>query len=570
MELRLKKTLAEAIGLPRFKPYGIDTDEWRWGDWKGLPLGELSAAKVEALRQLLLAHKAKRGAGVLVKDIETWQAALKDGAADQRPRSVRQFFDLVREYLRTVPKHWLYQRDENDGETWLAYYVNEVDYHPPVEHGDRRHPAYTTIDLVYKEFGGLYEDTISFYEQDVRAIGVVHALAQKGLYPEDEDKRRDHYASVQRWGDLQPHVGQQFLASGYGLLNVDGNPDHRNNSWYRRSVSSLELTRNGEPSRVVMDLFYEDRSNRPDSRVYVNEWFWKRRGEDPDADEAEGAVEPAEAEAESVDTIPLRAKVPLHPTVAVFDLGKHRRCRVHVNQLQEYVYDRTLADQLILGAERKRLVKLLIDSKSNPFQDIVKGKSGGAIVLLAGPPGTGKTLTAEVYAEAEGCALYSVQCSQLGIDPTDLEDELFKVFARAKRWGAVLLLDEADVYVHSRGNDLVQNAVVGVFLRVLEYQDAIMFLTTNRPDDVDDAIASRCVARLTYDVPLAEEQRQIWRVLATASGVTMTSEDIATVVRTHPHLSGRDVKNLLKLGRLMAPVITPEIVAFVEQFKPTT
>ena len=38
------------------------------------------------------------------------------------------------------------------------------------------------------------------------------------------------------------------------------------------------------------------------------------------------------------------------------------------------------------------------------------------------------------------------------------------------------------------------NAVVGVFLRVLEYFNGLLFLTTNRIDDIDEAIVSRCIA----------------------------------------------------------------------------
>jgi DNA polymerase III delta prime subunit len=81
---------------------------------------------------------------------------------------------------------------------------------------------------------------------------------------------------------------------------------------------------------------------------------------------------------------------------------RHLRLKVHVDQLADYVYDVHLADKLVLPDERKALVRLLIDLRAGGFQDIVKGKGGGAVVLLAGPPGTGKTLTAEVFAETEG------------------------------------------------------------------------------------------------------------------------------------------------------------------------
>ena len=112
-----------------------------------------------------------------------------------------------------------------------------------------------------------------------------------------------------------------------------------------------------------------------------------------------------------------------------------------------------------------------------------------------------------------------------------------------------------------------------MFLRVLEYQSNILFLTTNRPDDVDDAIASRCVARLNYKIPGAEDQALIWHVLANASGIHLDKEMVQQVVSDNPDLSGRDVKNLLKLAYLISVnrkiPISAKVVKFVRQFKPT-
>ena len=149
--------------------------------------------------------------------------------------------------------------------------------------------------------------------------------------------------------------------------------------------------------------------------------------------------------------------------------------------------------------------------------------------------------------------------------------KLLKVFRRARRWNAILILDEADVYVRQRGHNLKQNAIVGVFLRVLEYQGSILFLTTNRPEDVDDAIASRCVARLFYDYPTVEEQKKIWRVLASATKATISDKTIADIGKKNPKLSGRDVKNLLKLSMMVkkGKEIDAATVEFVKQFKPT-
>jgi len=169
--------------------------------------------------------------------------------------------------------------------------------------------------------------------------------------------------------------------------------------------------------------------------------------------------------------------------------------------------------------------------------------------------------------------LYAVQTAQLGTTAADLENELRRVFARSQRWGSILLLDEADVYVRARGDDLDQNAIVGVFLRVLEYYQGIMFMTTNRVDMVDDAIASRCVARIDYKIPHPNDQKRIWRVLADTAGIELPDAVIEQISDTWKDLSGRDIKNLLKLARMVTTAknepITKDTIEFVKRYKPT-
>ncbi|CAN8105976.1 unnamed protein product [Discula destructiva] len=59
-------------------------------------------------------------------------------------------------------------------------------------------------------------------------------------------------------------------------------------------------------------------------------------------------------------------------------------------------------------------------------------------------------------------------------------------------WDCVLLLDEADLFLAKRDlGDLERNSLVSVFLRVLDYYDGVLFLTTNRVGVVDEAFRSR-------------------------------------------------------------------------------
>ena len=107
-------------------------------------------------------------------------------------------------------------------------------------------------------------------------------------------------------------------------------------------------------------------------------------------------------------------------------------------------------------------------------------RSDIVIVLCAGPAGLGKTLTSEVYSEIIRRPLYRVHSGQLGLNVAEMEKALIDTLTRAQRWGAVLLIDEADVYIKRRDDNIAANAVVGLFLRVLEYFNGLLFLTTNR------------------------------------------------------------------------------------------
>jgi len=93
-----------------------------------------------------------------------------------------------------------------------------------------------------------------------------------------------------------------------------------------------------------------------------------------------------------------------------------------------------------------------------------------------------------------GKPLLSVGVSDIGIEGDKVEANLQKVFDLAGKWEAVLLFDEADVFLEARGrgeNDLRRNAMVSVLLRVLEYYDGILILTTNRMRSFDIAVQSR-------------------------------------------------------------------------------
>ena len=123
----------------------------------------------------------------------------------------------------------------------------------------------------------------------------------------------------------------------------------------------------------------------------------------------------------------------------------------------------------------------------------------------------GKTLTAESVAEVARKPLYRVTCGDIGTDAESVEKYMESVLLIGTIWQCVVLLDEADVFLEERQvTDLARNALVSVFLRVLEYYDGILILTTNRVGTFDEAFKSRIQLAVHYP-PLKEEGRhEIW------------------------------------------------------------
>ena len=62
-----------------------------------------------------------------------------------------------------------------------------------------------------------------------------------------------------------------------------------------------------------------------------------------------------------------------------------------------------------------------------------------------------------------------VSAADLGTNVTVMEETLKETFRLAAHWGALVLIDEADVFLEARSlHDMQRNAHVSVFLRELE------------------------------------------------------------------------------------------------------
>lgn len=173
---------------------------------------------------------------------------------------------------------------------------------------------------------------------------------------------------------------------------------------------------------------------------------------------------------------------------------------------------------------------------------------GVPLRLRGGAPAPGEAV--RVWITSAGYFVF--HSGALGTTAEAIEKNLKVIFQRGSRWNCVLLLDEADVFVVQRGNNIEQNAIVAEFLRTLEYFDGLLFMTTNRPDDIDEAIISRCAAIIDYAPPTAADAAAIWRVMAAQFQAELGDELIAELVALFPEIAPRDIKMLFRLALRVA------------------
>lgn len=514
--------------------YASDSDKVKFD------VSPLSDIGLKELWSFLDAKADDRSATMARNNVKQWMD-LKVDPSGTKITKLDAVPAVLKAFIAKTEHKYLF-RQSKDGNL-LANLVTNIEYIEPRSR-DSDAPPKVSLSMVNFDFTKSEDDrdalrmqgeSISFYAADIRGKTAAEMLQEKGLYLETPETMQRYNAEMEAWTELRNRTGVQVNVVGKAIGKA---------KWWAREFRTVES--DGEPARMVVDpLTLEMRSMKTECK------FW--------ASEEEKRIE---------GQMPLM-EVPVHPYVRLFHLAEHVNYAAHINNLSLYKYDTSVGKKLVLPAEVKELLEILISHASNNFKDIVSGKAGGVIVLCQGLPGCGKTLTAEIYSEVMQKPLYKVQASQLGVSIDGLEEELMKVLARSEKWGAILLIDEADVYVHARGSDINQNAIVGVFLRVLEYYKGVLFMTTNKGMFIDDAIGSRLTARIDYDMPTESDRYEIWNIIANQNGVQIASSEIREL--SEQELSGRDIKNLLKLAQMVAHgrnvPITAKLVMSLMKFK---
>ena len=200
------------------------------------------------------------------------------------------------------------------------------------------------------------------------------------------------------------------------------------------------------------------------------------------------------------------------PLVPGFALDDKTWKTFNVEWLSEIVPSKSM-ESLFIDPVNEAIIQAITYIHYHPFQlDTVQNKGEGQVVLLHGPPGVGKTYSVECIAQSTGRPLIALTMGDLLQEEKEIDEILQKWFTLAEHWDAILLLDEADIFLERRiTRDIARNGIVSIFLRRLEYFSGLLFLTTNRVGQIDDAILSRVSVVLQYDHLSDDTRKKIWR-----------------------------------------------------------
>lgn len=396
------------------------------------------------------------------------------------------------------------------GNRWYPFPVHGVECRSDQRFGSycSMHAAGRICDQTIQKHWGWADEDFRDENRQQRRRTVRDLLAEQGIRMSTAESVARHRERVQKANKLSEKNGRVLASVG---------PVLQHNKWlWSGSLDALPLGTEAKPRQVIVEGELEIGQVRHGGGYYYGNHS------------AEHVL----------------------PFVRIFSLDLKKYVYADVDELVHHEFDTHATDRLVLPEKMKRVLDQIFEvSTQEIFGDLFRGRHGGMVVLANGPQGVGKTLTAECFAEHTRRPLYVLEMGELGTDLKSVEESLQRVFARAARWNAVLLFDEADVFLAKREEtDLERSAIVGVFLRLLDRYEGMFFLTTNRAAVIDQAFKSRITLKLDYPELDEGARRKVWDSMLKAAGFRI-SGDMSRVYAKR--IDGRQIRNQVRLLKVM-------------------
>ena len=221
---------------------------------------------------------------------------------------------------------------------------------------------------------------------------------------------------------------------------------------------------------------------------------------------------------------------------------------------------------VILGADQLTHVRELVENHQNYRRlitdwgfDKVLPYGRGLTLLFSGPSGTGKTLLAHALASHVKRSVISLSAADLP-ETGGIDAAVRDLFSEATMRDSIVLIDECEALL---GKTDKRKATA---FKAIEGFEGILVLTTNHPEQLDDALERRIIQTLHFEVPDSELRRQIWEVHLPPEVPLEGDIDLEHLANTYD-FSGGTIKNaiLVAVNRAIArnpgePHLTMELL----------
>ncbi|XP_076942423.1 uncharacterized protein LOC143612283 [Bidens hawaiensis] len=171
--------------------------------------------------------------------------------------------------------------------------------------------------------------------------------------------------------------------------------------------------------------------------------------------------------------------------------------------------------EVILNPSLQKRIQQLANATANtkshqaPFRNM----------LFYGPPGTGKTMAARELAKKSGldyALMTGGDVAPLGSQAVTKIHQLFDWAKKSKR-GLLLFIDEADAFLCERNKTYMSEAQRSALNALLfrtgdQSKDIVLALATNRPGDLDSAVADHIDEVLEFPLPGEEERFKLLKL----------------------------------------------------------
>ncbi|KAJ3397742.1 spermatogenesis associated protein 5 [Lobulomyces angularis] len=217
--------------------------------------------------------------------------------------------------------------------------------------------------------------------------------------------------------------------------------------------------------------------------------------------------------------------------------------------------------------EEFRLCKEMVElALINPFKFQEFGLRPPRGILLYGPPGTGKTLIANVISEECNANLIKLSGPDiLGKFYGESEEKLRAAFKDACiNAPSIILIDEIDILCPKRenANHETQKRVVATLLTLMDgasdtstqNQNFVILATTNRPEDLDDALRrpGRFDREIEIGIPNPSSRLQILQSHLNHIPNNLCSQDLESFSESMHGYVGADIASLAREAGLHA------------------